>query len=645
MPRPCQYQRDADGYLPIEGYGAIGNGRTVALVGADGSIDWCPFSRFDRPSVFARILDAQRGGHWQIVPTEPWSARRRYLDDTNVLVTEFSTQHGVVELVDLMPSIAFGSDLGISQILWDGMLLRFVRGVRGSVPMRFELLPGLDYARDPATLELIPGRGAIADGEDSVLRVAGSIPLSIDGSRLISDFVVRTGDNFYASVGYHGCGAAVWTGLSPDVAQDLLDREIEGWRRWISRCTYNGPYAEHVRRGALILKLLDYLPSGAMVAAPTTSLPEGIGGVRNWDYRYAWIRDTSYAMHAMHSIGYRDEAEAFLQWVIDVTNADPASLQIMYRVDGGQDLKEIELGHLEGYRRSRPVRIGNGAVEQRQLDRFGEVIDAAYVHRSFGGVINNALWSYLVDIVDEVFARWRNTDSGIWEVRSEPRRMTFSNVMCWVALDRAIRLAEMDERDAPLDLWRQQRDEIRAEIMEYGVSAAGVFSQGFGDNILDASALSFPLRNFIPVDDPVMQRTIEAIERELADDGLVARYKVYDAEQNVDGLPGDEGRFVICSTWLIDCLIGLGERDRAREMLEHLLARSNDLGLFAEMIDPETGQHLGNFPQGFSHLGVIGAIVNYARICGEAESPDDSAAITGAVASGPVSRNLPRLPS
>lgn len=638
--KTASVHRGDDGYLPIEGYAAIGNGRTVALVGLDGSIDWCPFPRFDRASVFARVLDNAIGGHWQIVPVQPWTVSRRFLGDTNVLVTTFSTESGVAELVDLMPSIAFGSDLGITQELWDGVLLRFVRGVSGTVRFRYEMLPGLDYARERATLEPIRDCGAVIGGQSCALRVTGSLPLTIHDQTLVSEFQVRAGEERYAAISFHGRGAAVWIDLEHDVAQGLLDREVEGWKRWISRCTYDGPYAEHVRRGALTLKMLDYLPSGAMVAAPTTSLPEDIGGVRNWDYRYAWIRDTSYALHALHSIGYRDEAEAFLQWVIDATDAHPAALQIMYRVDGTDDLEEVELPHLEGYRKSRPVRIGNAAYRQQQLDRFGEVVDAAFVHRRFGGVVNNALWEYICATVGEVLSRWQETDSGIWEVRSEPRRMTFSNVLCWVALDRAIRLAELDERDAPLDEWRARRDEMREEIMRLGVSERGIFTQGFGDDILDASALSFPLRNFIPVDDPVMTRTIQAIKDELTDGGLVARYKVYDTIENVDGLPGEEGRFIICSTWLIDCLIGLGLRDEAKEMLEQLLARANDVGLFAEMIDPRTGAHLGNFPQAFSHLGIITTIVNYARICGEAEAPYEPETITGALASGPVTRRL-----
>jgi len=642
MSRTIAWQRDERGYLPIEGYGLIGNGRTVALVGADGSIDWCPFARIDHPSVFARILDAERGGYWQIVPDEPWTVERHYLDDTNILVTEFTTASGVVQVTDLMPSIAFGSDLGVTQSLWDGMLLRFVRGVRGTVRMRQILDPRFDYARDETRFEIIHGRGAIACSDHGALRVVSSELLTIDDNALTTEFELSAGQASYFSINYHSSGATVWMDLPPNVAQELLDREIEGWQRWISRCTYTGPWAADVRRSALTLKLLDYLPSGAMAAAATTSLPEGIGGVRNWDYRYAWIRDTSYALHALHSIGFRDEAQGFLQWIVDVTNDDPAALQIMYRVDGKQDLEEMELDHLEGYKGSRPVRIGNGAHAQRQLDRFGEVLDAAYVHRRFNGVINNDLWSFLVETVDQVTERWRMPDSGIWEVRSGERRMTFSNVMCWVALDRAIRLAEMDDRPAPLDAWRKLREAIRGEIMEYGV-VDGVFSQSFVDTdgaILDASALSFPLRGFVSVDDPIMQATIDAIERELTDEGLVARYAVHEFADNVDGLPGEEGRFVICSCWLIDCLTGLGELDRAQALLEQMLAQGNDLGLYSEEIDHKNGMFLGNFPQAFSHLGIINAIVNLGRARGNADSAPggDVGDLTGAIPSGPKTR-------
>ncbi|MGH9172837.1 MAG: glycoside hydrolase family 15 protein, partial [Vicinamibacterales bacterium] len=322
--------------------------------------------------------------------------------------------------------------------------------------------------------------------------------------------------------------------------------------------------------------------------------------------------------------------------VIDVTNDDPTALQIMYRVDGGSELAEVELEHLEGYKGSRPVRIGNAANQQAQLDRFGEIIDAAWAHRRFGGVVNSALWEYLCEIAEIILERWRRVDSGIWEVRSEPRRMTYSNVMCWVGLDRAIRLAEADGRAAPFDRWRAARDEMRSEIMQQGVAPGGYFSQGFGDDILDASALAFPLRSFIEVDHPLMRQTIEAVERELVDDGLVGRYVVHDRVDNVDGLPGDEGHFVLCSCWLIDCLTGLGEVERATELLEKLLDRGNDLGLYAEEIDAATGAFLGNFPQAFSHLGLINSIVNLSRAQGDrAHAPDrEYDDITGAMRAG-----------
>jgi GH15 family glucan-1,4-alpha-glucosidase len=379
--------------------------------------------------------------------------------------------------------------------------------------------------------------------------------------------------------------------------------------------------------------MLDYLPTGAVAAAATTSLPEHIGGVRNWDYRYAWIRDTTYVLYTLISIGYREEAESFFQWVIDATDIDPSRLKIMYRVDGGHDLEEIELDHLSGYKHSAPVRIGNKAAEQRQLDVYGEVLDAAHTYRMFGGFISRALWSYLVNVANEVLVHWREPDAGIWEVRSEPRRMTYSNVMCWVALDRAIKLAELDDREAPVDEWRAVKEQIREDVMTLGVSPErGAFVEAFGGQALDASALSFPLRHFIEADHPIMRATIEAIEDELADDGLVARYKVEADGENLDGLEGEEGRFVITSCWHIDCLIALHEFDRAKEAIEQMLARANDLGLFAEQIDAESGQHLGNFPQAFSHLAIINSIINYARFTGQIDEP--ASAETGEPPSG-----------
>ena len=618
------YQRDTDGYLPIEAYAAIGNGRTIALVGSDGSIDWAPFARIDRPTVFARLLDARKGGYWQIAPEEPWTATRRYLEDTNVLVTEFTTASGVVELIDLMPSMAFGSGLSLTQALWDGMLLRFVRGVQGNVRLRQVIAPAFNYAQAVTMSEVLPGRGAVLCSDSAALRVSCAMPLERRDGGVEGTFEIAAGEQRHVSASFHASGAVVWADLPAEQANDLLERDIDGWRRWVAGCEYDGPYAAVVRRSALVLKLLDYLPSGAMVAAATTSLPERLGGVRNWDYRYSWIRDTSYALHALMSIGFRDEAEGFLQWVIDATKDDPAALQIMYRVDGGQDLVEQELTHLEGYKGSRPVRIGNAAFAQDQLDRFGEVVDACYIHRRFGGVMNESLWDYIVALVDQVLAKWRQPDSGIWEVRSEPRRMTYSNVACWIALDRGIKMAEMDGRQPALDRWRAERERIRRDVLTLGVSPKGYFTQSFGHDVLDASALTFPIRGFIDADHPIMRATIAAVERDLTRDGLVARYRVADAAENVDGLPGDEGRFVLCSCWLVDCLTRLGELDRAQALLESVLARANDVGLFSEEIDSDNGAFLGNFPQGFSHLGIINSIINLGRARGDVRHVPDA---------------------
>lgn len=622
----CDYQRDADGYLPIEAYGAIGNGRTAALVGSDASIDWLCFPRIDSPSIFGRVLDSRKGGYWQIRPVEPWTSRRHYIEDTNVLVTQFTTDSGVVEVVDLMPSIGFGANLGIVDRLTSGMVVRIVRGVEGTVRMRQEIAAAFDYGRDRPDYEIIPGRGAIIKGKTEHLSVTCLSPFTVQGEILTNEFDVNPDAEQHIAASYHGSRGAVWMEVLSGTTDRLFGYELLGWRTWISRCTYEGPYSDHVRRSALALKLLDYLPSGAMAAAATTSLPENLGGVRNWDYRYTWIRDTTFAIYSFLSIGYREEAESFFQWVIDATNLNASSLQIMYRVEGEKELEEFELEHLSGYRNSGPVRVGNGAFRQRQLDVWGELLDAAHTYRRFGGVISETLWEYLTAVVNQVLEQWRETDSGIWEVRSEPRRMTYSNMMNWVALDRAIKLARLDGRRAPYKLWERTRDEIRDEVYRYGVSPdTGTFVQGFGGSTLDAAMLSFPIRHFAFATDPVMSATIDAIERELTTNGLVARYKVSDDAINVDGLPGNEGHFVLTSCWLIDCLIARNDLDRAHDLLERLLDRSNDLGLFAEQIDPETGAHLGNTPQALSHLGVINSIINYARATGEFEPlpPED----------------------
>ncbi len=616
--RDINYQRDRDGFLPIEGYGAIGNGRTVALVGSDASIDWCSFPRLDSPSTFGRILDVDKGGYWQIKPREEYSTSRQYLEDTNILVTRFTTASGVAEVVDFMPTMGFGSDFGINGRIHAGMIVRIVRGLQGRVPMRQELFPAFNYGRDGHEFEMVDGRGAIVCGPGEYLSLLCRLPLERFKGGLATDFSVEAEQEHHFVAAHHSHPAPVWLGMVPGMVERLYTCELQGWRTWLARCTYDGPYQDAVRRSALTLKMLDYLPSGAVAAAATTSLPEHIGGVRNWDYRYAWIRDTTYVLYSMISIGYREEAEGFFQWVIDASEVDPARLKIMYQVDGEHELEEVELDHLTGYKHSKPVRIGNQAARQRQLDVYGEILDAAHIYRSFGGFISNALWAYLVKVANEVLEHWREPDAGIWEVRSGPRRMTYSNVMCWVALDRAMKLAELDCREAPIDEWRATKEQIREEVMTLGVSPErGTFVESFGGDDLDASALSFPLRHFIAADHPVMRATIEAIERELTVDGLVARYAVDEDGENLDGLPGDEGRFVITSCWRIDCLTALHEFDRAKEAIEQMLARANDLGLFAEQIDPDTGQHLGNYPQAFSHLAIINAIVNYARVTGQ----------------------------
>ncbi len=633
--RPLSYKRDQTGYLPIEAYGAVGNGRTVALIGSDASIDWLCFPRIDGASVFGRILDAERGGYWQICPSEEWSATRHYIEDTNVLVTRFETSSGIAEVVDFMPSIGFGANLGIVDRLFSGMVIRIVRGVQGRVRMRQVISPRFDYGRDLPIFELVPDKGALIKGRNEYLSVKCPTPFEKDDLSLVSIMWVEEGEEHHVTANYHGSPGALWIGTSPGTTDRLFGHELLGWRTWISRCEYEGPYSEHVRRSALALKLLDYMPTGAMAAAATTSLPEDLGGVRNWDYRFSWIRDTTYAIYSFLSIGYREEAESFFQWVVDATNLQAPSLQIMYSVGGEAELPEQELTHLEGYRGSSPVRIGNGAYQQKQLDVWAELLDAAHTYRRFGGAISETLWNYLTSVVNQVLMHWRDPDSGIWEVRSEPQRMTYSNVMSWVALDRAIKLGWIDGRTAPYPLWERTRDEIRAEVMRYGVDpTSGTFTQSFESNVLDAATLSFPLRHFVSATDPVMSRTIDAIEKQLTVNGLVARYAVSNAGVNVDGLTGDEGHFVLTSCWLIDCLLARDEIDRAKALLERLLSRANDLGLYAEQIDPHTGGHLGNFPQAFSHLGIINSIINYARATGEFEPLSGSAAdaqLTGAV--------------
>jgi len=597
-------------YKPISDYGVIGNLETVALVGTDGSIDWCCLPHFDSPSVFAALLDRAKGGRFRLGPVEEGTKRQLYLPDTNVLITRFLGRHGVAEVIDFMPIRGEGPDAPRTGIF------RRASAIRGEVELAVECRPAFDYARELPIVRRVPG-GARFEGTDVSLALASSVPLVGGATGVTARFPLKEGES--ASFILECAAAAGGTAPIENDGETLrraLEATVQFWRRWISRSTYRGRWREVVARSALALKLLTFAPSGAIIAAPTCGLPEVVGGERNWDYRYAWIRDAAFTVYAFLRLGFTEEAGGFMRWLLArASDVEPnGSLRPMYRIEGGHDLPEETLGHLEGYRGSRPVRIGNGAVDQLQLDLYGPLLDAAYLYNKYGTPISYDLWTKLRGMVDWLTQHWRTPDRGIWEMRRGPAHFVHSMVMGWVALDRAIRIAEKRGLPADLDRWRSARDTIYEHVMHHGWNESrGSFVQYVGGTSLDASNLLMPLVFFVSPHDPRMRRTLEAIERELVSDSLVRRYS---AEETDDGLSGEEGTFSLCSFWYVEALTRAGRLPEARLVFEKMLGYANHLGLYSEEIDT-TGESLGNFPQALTHLALISAAVNLDRALGD----------------------------
>ena len=615
--------RPADGtrstpYQPIENYGVVGNMRTVALVGRDGAIDWFCHPNFDSPSIFAAILDAERGGSFRIDhAVEDVTQKQIYWPDTNVLVTRFLASDGVGEITDYMPVPAPTSPHPLPS------LVRRVRVLRGSMPFRLDCRPAFNYARDPHTVKLVDG-GASFRTARLHLGLASSVPLKRNGSSVTADFTLAEGQTAIFALRELGPRQPLAI-LSVAEAESLFEQTVRWWRRWLSRCTYHGRWREIVHRSALVLKLLTFEPTGAIVAAPTCSLPETLGGGRNWDYRYTWIRDAAFTIYAFLRIGFTEEAAQFMRWIEQRCREldGPGPLGIMYGIDGRTTLSEEVLDHLEGYRGSRPVRIGNAAFGQLQLDIYGELMDAVYLHNKYATPISYDLWRSLRPLSDWVCDNWQREDEGIWEVRGGPRHFVYSKLMCWVALDRAVRLANKRSFPAPLERWIETRDRIYETIMTKGWSdQRAAFAQSLGSDTLDAATLMMPLVLFVSPTDPRMLQTVDAINRSpthggLVSDGLVYRY---DVEKTPDGLRGEEGTFSMCTFWLVEALTRAGHADRnrleqARLLFEQVLGYANHLGLYAEEIGPR-GEHLGNFPQAFTHLALISAAFNLDRALG-----------------------------
>ena len=599
-----------DGYRPISDYGLIGDAHSCALVSSDGSVDWACFPRFDSRSVFGRLLDKNIGGHFTVRPLDTVRTTRRYLPATNILETTFHTKKGTAVLTDFMPAHGHDRPGDPNEIFPEQQIGRILKCTSGSVEFEAVCQPRFDYgAIVPHAMTLNPHSGYAHGGADA-LAFYSSAPMEVEDNGFVARGRMDSGSTAYFSARYsHPTNHEIELLGSAEVELRFEDTK-RFWEEWSAKLTYEGPYRDDVLRSVLTLKALTYAPTGGLVAAATTSLPEAIGGSRNWDYRYTWIRDATFALYALNIVGFVDEARAFKDWLERATAGRAADLQVMYGLGGERRLTEIELPHLEGYRRSRPVRIGNGAHSQFQLDIYGEVLDSAHLYRKYVGGFDDEYWEFCRDVAQFVMDHWKEPDDGIWETRGGRQHFVFSKVMCWVALHRAVLTVRDTGREGDVDRWRTVMEEIRQEVLEKGYDPeVGAFVQHYGSKTLDASNLMLPLVRFIKATDPRMRSTIEKTAQELTSpSGLVYRYRDYD-----DGIGGQEGAFTLCSFWLADNLILLGETDRARAMFENLLGHANDLGLFSEEVLPETGEMLGNFPQAFTHVAVINTAVQLRK--------------------------------
>lgn len=615
---PCQ---------AIADYGIIGDCHTAALVSRNGSVDWyCP-TRFDSPAVFCRLLDIHKGGYFGISPTGKCSVERHYMGETNILETIFTASESKIKIIDFMPihqrsESGRGYDVGTSR-----RILRLVVGLSGAMDIEVRFRPTFDYATGETALEAgqVIAATARKNGRHISLACLGAkLEFAQDTSRgLRSHFMVRQGDRHWLVVAEADDPDRVLESPSPEQCEQQLLRTRSYWENWAKKCSYRGPYQDMVLRSALILKLLTYEPTGAIIAAPTTSLPEELGGSRNWDYRYAWVRDSALIIYALMNIGYDEEAADFFEWLQETHRSDPKpDLQVLYGVDGSRELSEKTLDDLEGYRRSRPVRVGNAAAGQLQLDIYGEVLTAAYLYFSSrigksGGSSESSSargrqlehdWTLLRGLVGRAVERWEEPDNGIWEVRGNLQPFLYSKLMCWAALDRGIHLAKEYSMAAPLGRWERTEKVIRKAILANGFNKEiGAFTQVFGGTDLDASSLLIPRTGFLPATDPRVQSTIEAIKSGLTQHGIVYRYR------SRDGLPGGEGVFLTCTFWLIDALALSGRLDEAHELFERVSGYANDLGLLSEESGPDNRELLGNFPQGFTHMALINAAINLAK--------------------------------
>lgn len=650
----------------IESCGVIGDLHTIALVAMDGTIDWCCLPQFDSPSVFAAILDEEVGGHFKLAPDAPGTNRQMYMPETNVLLTRFLREEGVGEVIDFMPVC---NDRESSSHAVEHQIIRIARAVRGAVPFRLECAPAFNYARTPHRATRVEG-GVLFETDDERMVLLGPGEWEIQQGRAVLQFTLQPDQTAEFALRFLSKDGT--ENYAPINGARLMDQTLVFWREWLSHCTYEGRWRENVLRSALTLKLLTHHPTGAIVAAPTTSLPESIGGERNWDYRYTWVRDSSFTVFALIRLGFTEEATAFIQWlskrIQQATNGHPAPTQstdkkqkdattpwgkdsskqddakhemsngsakqnpadqsqpernartghpvpddplnVMYSIEGKSDLTEITLDNLSGYRDSRPVRVGNAAYNQLQLDIYGEMMDAIYLYDKHVSGVSYDIWQRVVGVLTWVAENWSQPDDGMWEVRSERRNFVYSKLQCWVALDRGLRVAAA--RSLPLDTVRieKARNEIFASIMEHGWDPEQQsFTQSYESKALDAGNLLMPAVFFIAPKDPRMLSTIDRTMENLMSDSLVYRYQLEDSQKTWDGLSGAEGTFSMCTFWLVDALARAERLDDARFIFEKMLTYANHLGLYSEEISP-TGTALGNFPQAFTHLGLISAALH-----------------------------------
>ncbi len=591
-------------YKPINDYGIIGNMMTAALVSRDGSIDWCCFPRFSSPSVFAAILDDDKGGSFRISPEAGFESHQQYLHDTNILQTTFITSTGTATLTDFMPCYQRANG-GLSTPL---QIHRILRCEEGSVVVEALFQPRLNYSRGDTRLS-IAKHGVAAGNEKDGIALSSRQAFHLDGPVAMSRFTLEHGQSAEFVV-RHGTHAPM-----PPSTYDpsgRFEKTRAYWQQLAAGCTCDVKWRDAIVRSYLTLHLLVYHPTASMIAAATTSLPEEIGGERNWDYRFSWLRDASVTLDAFTRLGHRDEAIGYMRWLLAVCAERGPAGQILFGIEPDDELDEQILDHLKGYRDSHPVRIGNGAYQQRQLDVFGEVLEAAYNYARIGGYISQSTWNLLEDYVDAADSLWRTPDNGIWEVRGKPFHFVHSKMMCWVALDRGIRIAtEMGYAEQHLERWRQTATEIREEILAKGWDEQRQsFTQHYDTTALDSSLLLMPLLHFLPTDDNRMQATIEHVVSDLSVNGLLRRYRT---EETDDGLAGSEGVFIWCTYWLVRNLIRLNRVDEAEALYERLLSYRNHVGLYSEMIDAWTGESLGNIPQSLSHLGVIIAGLEFSE--------------------------------